>query len=61
MPIAKSPSWAVPVIGDVITKTYTKKASADWKIANCSLVAFVYDPDTQEILQAETRHIGEDE
>ena len=39
--------------GDVIEKNYSKKINTDWNIANCKVVAFVYDSDTKEVLQAE--------
>ncbi len=41
-------------IGDVIEKSYSRDIKADWNIDNCQIVAFVYDSDTKEILQAET-------
>lgn len=37
----------------IIEKTYTKAFSSDWNAANCKVVAFVYDTDTKEVLQAE--------
>lgn len=46
-------------IGSMITKSYSLKAGLDWKIANCAVVAFVYDDDTKEILQAEISHLSE--
>jgi hypothetical protein len=45
--------------GDILTKSYTLVAEPDWKISNCSVVAFVYDTDTKEILQAEISHLSE--
>lgn len=39
--------------GDVIEKNYSKEIKSDWNIANCKVVAFVYDSDTKEVLQAE--------
>ncbi len=45
--------------GDIITRTYSLKAGSDWKISNCSIVAFIYDYDTKEVLQAEVSHITE--
>lgn len=46
-------------IGDIIQKSYTLKAKPDWNISNCSVVAFVYDDETKEILQAEISHLSE--
>lgn len=46
-------------IGEIIEKSYTLKAKPDWNISNCSVVAFVYDDDTKEILQAEIFHLSE--
>jgi hypothetical protein len=45
--------------GDKINKIYSLKTEADWKIENCSVVAFVYDEDTEEILQAEILQLSE--
>ena len=36
-----------------IEKSYSKAFSSDWNAANCKVVAFVYDSDTKEVLQAE--------
>lgn len=36
-----------------IEKSYTKAFSSDWNAANCKVVAFVYDTDSKEVLQAE--------
>ena len=39
-----------------IIKNYSISAkNKDWKIENCSIVAFVYDAETKEILQAESK------
>lgn len=46
-------------IGSIITKSYSLKAKSDWEISNCAVVAFVYDEDTKEILQAEISHLSE--
>jgi len=46
--------------GDILTKSYTLKSESDWVISNCSVVAFVYDEDTKEILQAEISHLSEE-
>jgi hypothetical protein len=46
-------------IGDIIEKSYSLKAKPDWNISNCSVVAFVYDDNTKEILQAEIFHLSE--
>ncbi|MDL2262766.1 Omp28-related outer membrane protein [Bacteroidales bacterium OttesenSCG-928-I21] len=40
-------------IGSEFTKSYSINISEQWNIENCSVVAFVYDTDTKEILQAE--------
>ncbi|MBQ3831773.1 MAG: Omp28-related outer membrane protein, partial [Bacteroidales bacterium] len=45
--------------GDVIEKSYSKAVKSDWNIANCKVVAFVYDTDTKEILQAEVVEVAE--
>ncbi|MBO7132721.1 MAG: Omp28-related outer membrane protein [Bacteroidales bacterium] len=45
--------------GDIIEKSYSVAAKSDWNIANCKVVAFVYDSDTKEILQAEIVNISE--
>jgi len=42
-----------------IEKSYTKAFSSDWNIANCKVVAFVYDTETREVLQAEMVDISE--
>lgn len=39
--------------GDELEKSYSKAIKPDWNIKNCKVVAFVYDTDTKEILQAE--------
>lgn len=44
--------------GEKFTKTYSIKTKKDWNISNCSVVAFVYDDDTEEILQAEIISLG---
>jgi len=47
-------------IGDTITtNSYSLDAGDDWVIDNCSIVAFVYDDDTKEVLQAEMVHLHE--
>lgn len=46
-------------IGDVLSKSYTQKSGTDWDISNCLIVAFVYDSETEEILQAEMVHLHE--
>ncbi|HOK38559.1 MAG: Omp28 family outer membrane lipoprotein [Bacteroidales bacterium] len=43
----------VTVLGDEYTKSYSITKGNDWKIQNCFIVAFVYDVDTYEVLQAE--------
>ena len=40
-------------IGDKIEKNYSKAIKPDWNIDNCKVIAFVFDTDTKEILQAE--------
>ncbi|HOZ31135.1 MAG TPA: Omp28-related outer membrane protein [Bacteroidales bacterium] len=47
------------VNGDVLQKSYSLKSGSDWKTENCSIVAFVYDYETKEILQAEVTHLVE--
>ena len=43
--------------GDVIEKSYSKAVRPDWNVANCKVVAFVYDTDTKEILQADVANV----
>ncbi|MDD3861178.1 MAG: Omp28-related outer membrane protein [Bacteroidales bacterium] len=45
--------------GDLLTKSYSLKSGSDWIINNCIIVAYVYDYDTKEILQAEVLHLAE--
>ncbi|MDD4148620.1 MAG: Omp28-related outer membrane protein [Bacteroidales bacterium] len=40
-------------VGETINKSYSIKQNKTWIISNCMIVAFVYDNDTEEILQAE--------
>ncbi|MFC2151072.1 Omp28 family outer membrane lipoprotein [Bacteroidota bacterium] len=42
---------------DVKSKSYSYSVNTDWKIENCSIVAFVYKNDTKEVLQASQEHI----
>ncbi|MDR2011434.1 MAG: Omp28-related outer membrane protein [Bacteroidales bacterium] len=49
----------ISTIGSEIKKSYTLDLSTKWDIANCSVVTFVYDTDTKEILQAEVVHFNE--
>lgn len=39
--------------GNTIEKTYSKAIKSEWNIDNCKVVAFVYDSETKEVLQAE--------
>jgi thiol-disulfide isomerase/thioredoxin len=41
------------VSGQKILKSYTSEFDMEYKPLNCSIVAFVYDADTREVLQAE--------
>ncbi len=50
---------AETIIGDEINKSYSLKINKDWNINNCSIVAFVYDTETKEVLQAETKIVNE--
>lgn len=43
---------------DNIVKSYSLRAIPKWNISNCSIVAFVYDTDNQEVLQAEIIHLN---
>ena len=43
--------------GDTVHKTYTTTLDADWNENQMSIVAFVYDVNSNEILQAEEIHI----
>lgn len=43
--------------GSEIEKQYLRKIRSDWKAENCQVVAFVFDSDTKEILQAETAKV----
>lgn len=40
-------------LGTVFEKVYETKIGEDWVRNNCSVIAFVYDTDTQEVLQVE--------
>ncbi len=40
-------------IGKTFNKVYSLKIEDDWNRENCSVVTFVYDSDTKEVLQAE--------
>jgi len=40
--------------GDIIEKTFTFDANADWNINHCELVAFISNSSTNEIIQAES-------
>ncbi len=46
-------------VGNIIEKSYSIDKKDDWKIENCLIVAFVYDKDSEEILQAETLHFNQ--
>ena len=46
-------------IGDEFTKSYTLKIGSDWVTDNIQLIAFVYDNDTKEVLQAEEAYLSE--
>ncbi|MCK9498026.1 MAG: Omp28 family outer membrane lipoprotein [Bacteroidales bacterium] len=45
------------IIGNIISKSYSLKIKKDWNINNCSIVAFIYDTETNEVLQAEITKI----
>ncbi len=45
--------------GDILTKNYSLKSGNDWILNNCAIIAYVYDYDTNEILQAEVLHLTE--
>lgn len=45
-------------IGDQFEKSYQLKIKPDWNPENLQLVAFVYDNETKEILQAEEAHLS---
>ena len=45
--------------GATIEKSYTKAVDSGWNIANCKVVAFVYDSTTKEVLQAEMVDLSE--
>lgn len=47
--------------GDVLTKSYSHDVNPAWNLANCEVVAFVYDTDTKEILQAEIVELPDEE
>ncbi|HOY38321.1 MAG: Omp28-related outer membrane protein [Bacteroidales bacterium] len=40
-------------------KEYSLKTGLDWVPANLSIIAFVYDTDSKEVLQCEEIHVGE--
>ncbi len=43
--------------GQSITKNYTLSLNGEWVKKNCSIVAFVYNADSKEVLQAETQKL----
>ncbi len=40
--------------GDLMTVTCSQEMGSEWQAENCHVVAFIYDTDTYEVLQAET-------
>lgn len=42
---------------DTYTKNYSIHLGQDWNPDNCSIVAFIYDQDSKEVLQAEESHL----
>jgi len=48
-------------LGDKITKTYSIQKADDWKIDNCMVVAFVYDYNTEEVIQSEMKSLKKNE
>jgi hypothetical protein len=43
--------------GEIIIKEYNYTLDATWVAKNCSVVAFIYDADTKEVLQVEKEHV----
>lgn len=43
--------------GTNFTKTYARSLGASWKEKHCAVVAFIYDDNTKEILQAEEKEV----
>lgn len=44
-------------LDDEYSKSYSIQKSHDWNIENCMVVAFIYDVDTEEVLQAEIQNL----
>ena len=40
-------------VGKIIQREYSRQINQEWNKENCSVVAFIYDFDTKEVLQAE--------
>mgnify|MGYP004448638165 FL=1 len=49
----------IAINGDEFEKSYSKAIKADWNVENCQVIAFVYDADTKEMLQAEIKKVVE--
>ena len=45
--------------GDEIQKDYTYVWNSEWSLDNSTIVAFVYDPDTGEVIQATQKYVTE--
>jgi hypothetical protein len=47
------------VTGSKLTNSYSITLPAQWTVENCSVVAFIYNTDTREVIQAEELAIAE--
>src|SRR6185369_5064380 len=43
--------------GDAVTKIYSYSINSNWNADHCSMVAFVYNDDTKEVVQVEERPV----
>lgn len=46
-------------VGNIISKSFSVEIDDAWNLDHCGVVAFVYDNDTKEVLQAEEIHLAE--
>ncbi len=46
-------------VENIISKDFSLDIDQKWKLENCGIVAFVYDNDSKEVIQAEEKHLSE--
>ncbi len=46
-------------VENIISKDFLLSIDKKWKLENCGIVAFVYDNDSKEVIQAEEKHLSE--